>query len=317
MLVSIIIPVYNIEKYLSRCLKSVINQTYKNLEIIIINDGSTDKSLFIANKFASDQRVKIYTQKNRGLSAARNYGISLASGEYISLVDGDDYIAPDFIKNLVAGIKNVDLVVSGYQTIYPDQKPEIITLKNRVTTGKSATIELLTKQEDYQVLAWNKLYAKKLFKDIFYPEGKNHEDNLTTYKLLASAKKVRFVPYADYSYYKRKNSITSTAKISDSLNLKLLAATEAKDYFKAEQQLLEASKIAELLARLAYLDNILSKKISDPSRKIFKDFRQQILESSHDLKSNTFLTLKLRIYIFMLNSPRAFLYRLFRKIKHS
>lgn len=317
MLVSIIVPIYNVEKYLKRCLKSIINQTYSNLEIILVNDGSTDNSLKIAKNFKSDHRVKIINQKNQGLSAARNHGIEIAKGDYIALIDSDDCIEPDFIKNLVDASFGVDIVISGYKILSQEGKLTTISLEDREISGKNATIELLTQQKDYQILAWNKLYSRKLFQNIKYPEGKNHEDNLTTYKLVSAAKNVKFINSSNYIYYKRKDSITGLSKISDSLKIKHLAALESKKYFNKDKELSNAAEIAILLADFSCLDHILNKKILDPENTLFTETVEEIKNKYKTLKNNPFLSLKLRFYILALKTPKSSLYIFFRKIKHS
>lgn len=323
-LVSVIVPAYNLEKYLAKCLQSIIGQTYPHLEIIVVDDGSTDDTAKIIERFfKKDSRIKILRQQNQGLSMARNKGIKIATGEFIALVDGDDMVAPNFIEELLkrlyadgnyAGYSSrrlADIAVCGYQVIHPDHKDNI-TIPEASLTGSEATIKCLIEQEDYDVLAWNKLYRRSLFQNIAYPAGQNHEDNLTTYKLLAAAKTVIYFNTPLYYYYKRKGSITDCADLLTRLKLKEQAAYEAKTYFKNSPKLLAAADVAILLAKFAYLDNIIQGHL--PQTELFADSLKFIHENSARYRKNPLLTNKLRLYLRLTSAKNAFLYRLFRKI---
>jgi len=314
-LVSIIVPAYNLEKHLTKCLNSILRQTYQNLEIIVVNDGSIDKTKKIIDDFAKkDQRIKPLHQKNQGLSMARNNGIKVASGEYISLVDGDDTVAPNFIEELmqhIAASKDIDIAACGYQTIYPNQSKDT-RVPNEILSGTEATTKCLIEQEDYSVLAWNKLYRCNLFKNINYPPNQVHEDNLTTYKLLAKAKKVAYFDAPLYHYYKRKGSITDRTKLLPHLKIKEQAAIEAKAYFKNHPRLFQAADIALLLAKFAYLDNIIKGKLSKDE--LYHDSLNFIIKNTAHYRKNPLLTKKLKLYLGLVNTKNAFAYHLFRKI---
>ena len=137
--ISIIVPIFNIEKYLSRCLDSILEQTYKNLEVILVDDGSVDNSGMIADKYArKDQRIKVIHQVNQGVSAARNTGIDLATGDYIGFVDGDDYIEPDMYEILMRIIEEqqVDIAHCGYQMVYPSKTEFYYNTKEKIKMNR-------------------------------------------------------------------------------------------------------------------------------------------------------------------------------------
>jgi glycosyltransferase involved in cell wall biosynthesis/SAM-dependent methyltransferase len=212
-LVSVIIPVYNVEEYLIECLKSVSNQTYKNIEIIAVNDGSKDNSLKILNDYkACEPRLKIIDQKNQGLSAARNSAIKVARGEYLIFLDSDDYIKKELVQEVFekASKENADIVVYGYDKIYENK--ELIARPNfgeniyehEISLKKILSLAI-------SPMACNKMYKKDLFinNNIFYPLSKLHEDIGTTYKLFWNAKKVVTTSKSYYFWLVRDGSITS------------------------------------------------------------------------------------------------------------
>lgn len=209
--VSIIIPVYNVKEYLSECLESVINQTYRNLEILLVDDGSTDGSSEICDAYAvKDNRIKVIHKTNGGLSDARNKGIELASSEYISFLDSDDVLSLDFFNIMVSYVinENADIVECDYfefiDTIHHNNFDATVKIK----TGMQALYDLY-RVTSKNIIAWGKIYRKKLFDEIRYPVGKYHEDVFTTYKLFYFAEKVVHLNMPLYYYRKRKGSITS------------------------------------------------------------------------------------------------------------
>ena len=214
--ISVVVPIYNVEKYLERCINSIINQTYKNLEIILVDDGSTDNSGKIADKYKKiDSRIKVIHKNNGGLSDARNKGITIASGKYISFIDSDDYIAEDMISYLYKLIKdnNSEISICNFQQFSSieeinDFKDFNINESNIYNyTGVEMLQILLKGNISYGDYAWNKLYMLSLFNNIQYPIGKKMEDIGTTYKLYFNSKKVTIGTEKKYFYYKRNDSI--------------------------------------------------------------------------------------------------------------
>ena len=227
-LISVVVPIYNTSKYLPRCLNSIINQTYKNLEIICINDGSTDNSLSILQNYAQkDSRIKITTQKNAGLSAARNTGITKSTGKYITFVDSDDEISHNMLEKLLVSLQknDADISVCSFKEIYPDGK---ITHFNKVSSAQTYTTEqslkAMLQEQGFMLSATMKLFLTTYFKNIQFPIGKLHEDIGTTYKLIMRAHRVTFVPEELYFYHHHGESITS--KKFDERKLDIIALTD-------------------------------------------------------------------------------------------
>jgi len=235
--VSLIIPVYNVEEYLKKCLDSAIHQTLNEIEIIIVNDGSTDKSLSICETYAkNDQRITIISQKNAGLSAARNTGIRAAKGKYLSFLDSDDFLALETLKETFekAETESLDIVIYRYNKI---DKNDNIILTNKVQ-------EIYTQDElkrrVYAVhkspMACDKLYSTKLFHDnnIYFPHGLYHEDVYITYKLVYYAKGIGVIEKAFYNWLIREGSISksiSVKHIDDILN----SLVDMKSFFNSHK----------------------------------------------------------------------------------
>lgn len=216
-LISVIVPVYRVEEYLERCVKSILSQTYKNLEVILVDDGSPDQCPAICDACAEkDARVKVIHQENKGLSGARNAGIDAASGEYLAFVDSDDYVSPHFIEELYQLLQDTGCAIGQCRFSYVkgDGLVEEGDSAFCIYRGESLMEQLYGPEEKATcfVVAWNKLYWAELFKEtgIRYPEGRIHEDEATTYRLFHEAKKLAFLDRALYGYYTENGgSITS------------------------------------------------------------------------------------------------------------
>lgn len=209
-LISVIVPVYNVEKYLERCLNSIINQTYKNLQIIVVDDGSTDSSGKICDQYKEkDERIQVIHKKNGGLSDARNQGLKIATGEYIGFVDSDDYIAQDMFETLYNAIEkyNADISIVSFYEIYNGKVIGVRDSKNIEEMNKFEAMNELLKDTKIQSYAWNKLFKHDLFKKMEFPTGKNFEDIATTLLLFEKSNKVVLVEEPKYYYVRRDDSI--------------------------------------------------------------------------------------------------------------
>lgn len=210
--ISVIIPVYNVEKYLSECLDSVVNQTYKNLQIILVDDGSTDFSGKICDEYAEkDNRITVVHQKNAGAGAAKNTGLELIDGEYFSIIDSDDYIELDMYEKMVNSLEkyNVDIVQCLFRNVFVndsfDRKYKIKSNYPKVLTSKRFLKEYLYDWK-YAIFA-NKVFKSSLLKDIRFPVGRKIDDEFFTYKLVCNAKKVVNIDNILYNYRMRKTSV--------------------------------------------------------------------------------------------------------------
>lgn len=224
MLISIIVPMYNVSNYLVKCLDSIIHQSYSELEIILVNDGSTDDSELIANKYrVIDERVKIINQSNQGPSAARNIGVENANGEYIMFVDADDYLELNACELLVkAAAKHHADIVIGSHTVEIESTRKVkqtYKLGNRIMNNEEALKRLLLKK-GYHHAPWEKLFKKQLFGDVKFPIGQQVEDLNTTYKLFIKANTIVKIKEKVYNYLSRDGSESFSAnkkKIEDYL----------------------------------------------------------------------------------------------------
>ncbi len=211
-LISVIIPVYKVEKYVEKCIQSVINQTYENLQIILVDDGSPDNCGKICDEYAKkDHRIEVIHKSNGGLSDARNKGLEIAKGEYIGFVDSDDYIEADMYEVLYNLLKqyNADVSICNFYTVSQGK----ISVKNADNgINEYNRIEILKEillDKNIQSYAWNKLYKKELFDEIKYPIGKKYEDIGTTFFLLEKCNKVVVTGKSEYYYINRQDSIVN------------------------------------------------------------------------------------------------------------
>lgn len=220
-LISIIIPVYKVEKYLEKCIESVLKQTYTNLQIILVDDGSPDNCGKICDEYAKkDSRIEVIHKVNGGLSDARNVGIAKAKGKYIGFVDSDDYIKEDMYEILINLIKEYDADVSIcnlYDVI--DGKEYIRNNENGIQ--EYSRLEILKEvllDKNIQSYAWNKLYKKELFDEIKYPIGKKYEDIGTTFYVFEKCNKIVVTSKPEYYYLKRSDSLVNNVTESTVLD---------------------------------------------------------------------------------------------------
>ena len=207
-MISIIVPVYNVDLYLEKCLDSTINQSYMDIEVLVIDDGSTDKSGSMCDMYADkDARITVFHTKNQGLSCSRNIGLDNANGEWIGFVDSDDWIEQNMYELLLkrAEETGADVVESGIYQEYTNRSVEKTAISDYSVSGISALEALI--RGDIQTQVWNKLWRKELFNNIRFPEGRDYEDISTTYKLIGNAKVVG-IARPLYHYIKRTNSIS-------------------------------------------------------------------------------------------------------------
>lgn len=299
-LVSIVVPVYNVEKYLKRCIDSLKSQTYNNIEILLVNDGSTDTSLSICEKEAiDDNRIKVISQKNGGLSDARNTGINNATGEYICFVDSDDFVNEYYVQLLFENLleTNSDISVCNYMYIDENDKTWMRKEKNnKEYSNIDAVKDVLSTKQDTEVMAWNKLYKKELFtkNNIYFPKGKIHEDNFTTYKLYYYANKISLINDKLYYYYQRTDSIMGQKFNTKRLHI-LEAVEETKEFFKNKEielsQELECYELITLINTLNFMirDNFVGQEKFD--------IIQKVITNKSKYKTNAYITKREKVFL--------------------
>lgn len=225
-LVSIVIPIYNVEAYLPQCLDSVVNQTYENLEILLINDGSTDGCGAIIDDYAkNDNRIRVFYTENRGLASARNTGLDNAKGEFLSFIDSDDWMESVAIERLLnTGEKySADIVATGRSIEYVGRTVHTQMDVDEVKAFRG--VDIIAAYMDDSIggdTAWNKLYRRGCFGDIRYPDGHNYEDVGTTWKIIKRLSEnkgtVVFLPEELFHQRGRASSITHTRKIGNAID---------------------------------------------------------------------------------------------------
>ena len=321
-LISVIIPAYNLEKYFGKCIQSVINQSYKNLEIVLVNDGSTDSSFDICKRFSKmDSRIVLLNKENGGLSSARNYGIDNASGEYISFLDSDDFINEDMYETLVYNLEkfNCDISIVESHDIYEDN----YFIKKQASEEK---IIVYSKQEAMAkyfegnfIPAWGKLYRKEIFKNIRFPLGVLNEDEAIMIRVFDSCE--RNIVYQDiklYFYLKRESgSITSTKNnIKNNVdwvnnayaNLVYISSNHANLLSKAKARYY--TSIVAMLIRLVDLDSVEFNDEMKRYNDLLKINKKEILKNK-DIN----LSFKVKCYIMIFNIKVYKFIRRFNKRK--
>ena len=238
-MISIIIPIYNVEKYLPKCLDSVVNQTYTELEIICINDGSPDNSLKILKEYQKkDSRIKIINQENQGLAEARNTGIDNAKGKFIFFLDSDDWLPLNAIEKLCnkQKEKNADIVIGGRNIVTAKREVQFLPKEYNKTLEFEEYISDSFKTEDFRAVAWGKLYKTKIIKEnyLYFPKGLLYEDLLFVMKYLYYSSKIIILRENIYNYrYDRRNSIVNTINKKDMDCLKTV--DELEKFFKEKE----------------------------------------------------------------------------------
>ena len=228
-LISVVVPCYNVEMFLAECVDSLTAQSYKNLEILLIDDGSKDRTGEIGKEYAARfDNIRYQYRENGGLSAARNTGIELSKGEYIAFVDSDDWVEPDYIEKLYEALSSghADIAVCGYKK--EEMSNEVVTFDRDMVLSSHEAMKILgdiyPKENVLLVIACNKLFKKQLFDNMKFPEGKIHEDEFSAHGMIGSANSVAAIAKPLYHYRIRTGSITADDKSQDIRHLDYLDA---------------------------------------------------------------------------------------------
>lgn len=322
-LISIVVPIYNVEKYLNRCIDSVINQTYKNLEIILVDDGSNDNSGMICDQYAKkDKRIRVIHQDNAGQAAARNLGIELARGKYLAFVDSDDYITLDYIEYLYNLLikYNADMSICSYRIItnkkIVDAKQDYFELE--YNTSNCLNDMLLSR--NLTVSPCMKLYKKDLIKNIKFPVGKICEDNGTTYKFIASSKKIIYGNKANYNYYRRNGSTMNQSfspKYFDILEMTDIMSNDLTNNYK---DIIDAINFKNMEVRFTVLRKIAESNNYNLYRNEVLRIKKELITYYKSINNKQILSLKDKVGYYSLRlSFKIFslFWKLYRKIKYS
>ena len=297
-LITVIINVYNGEKYIKKCLDCVINQTYNNLEILIINDGSKDNTLEIVKEY-KDKRIKVITTKNQGLSLSRNTGIKNAKGEYLFFLDVDDYIDLDTLEYLYNLINKYNTKISTCETsiVYKTENKKNIKEDTHIETSLDMVKKVLLSTNRHGAI-WNKLMKKELFNDLLF-EDRIINDMVVVYKLFLKVDNVAYTNLEKYYYIKNDNSITSKKNIERAID-SYKAAIERYDYIEKIYPNMIENKIAVLLTIVDIYNHNnekIDKYIKDNNiNKLFKKYYSLKIFKTKITRRN-----KVKIFLYRIN----------------
>lgn len=300
--ISVIIPIYNVEKYLSKCIDSVISQTYSNLEIILVNDGSTDSSGRICDEYEKlDKRVKVIHKENGGLSDARNYGIEASTGDYIAFLDSDDWADKKLYMTLYKNIKknHADISICNFKKYYSDKDIEKQELNEvKCYSNIEALERLYCNDAVIMVVAWNKLYKRKVIGDLRFPVGKIHEDEYLTPMIIYNANKISYINNELIYYRQRENSIMN--KKFNVKRLDYLYVLESRMKFFKENMLdeLYEKNVCTYLEKVMEFYFLIKNSEIENKKSIMKKLKNKLSNLNKNLDINLPKNLKTEILLF-------------------
>lgn len=318
-LISIIVPIYNVERYLPKCIDSILEQTYSNFELILVDDGSPDSCGKICDEYQKkDSRIIVIHKKNGGLSSARNAGIDVAKGEYIGFVDSDDYIEPFMYEKLFQAVSEnqCKLAVCSINFVFEDgivlQKTQ--DAKDQVFDFEQAMMEMNTYRL-FDMGAWSKLYHKSLLDDIRFPEGKLSEDFYIMYKVFDKAQKIAFVATPCYNYLQRQNSISRNKKINHDFEK---AAYEQMRYLDDKYPNLHVlGHTSHASAALTVYDFYIKSKVKCP-KEVKENFKKIVRDNMDCIKCAEYLSKAKKIQFRLFSVSTALydiVFKIYRKYK--
>lgn len=319
-LISIIIPVYNVEKYIGRCIKSIKNQTYRNFEAIVVNDGTKDKSVEIAKKIIdNDNRFVILNKANGGLSSARNYGLNNMRGKYVVFIDSDDFVSEKYIENLYCAMSQnseVDIAVSRIIDVNADGNEISVrngTNKTMIIPSEKMMRKMMLERTRYNHCAYGKLYKSEFWIDFRFPNGRLYEDYLTTYKLFSKANKVAIIDKQDYYYVQQQGSIMHMPISSKTLTI-LDVSDEITEWIRTNNSKLYLAalelQMATYLKTLQKIINYDSKNFIESQERICKFVKLH----SKEMLLYRYTPIKDRIKIVLFNVNKGLFISIYNRI---
>lgn len=286
-LISVIVAVFNVEQFLDRCIESIVTQTHKNLEIILVDDGSTDGSGKICDEWEKkDFRIHALHKSNGGLSDARNFGLQAAHGKWIGFIDGDDYVNPDMYDNLFEKRVKDGMIICGYYRVENMSTTPVRGENRELTQEEAANLYLDNELNSissrtftyFGSYAWNKLYAIDVFNDIKYPKNKNFEDMYIMLELIHNSSMIRIIPECEYYYIQRKNSITHLKTIqTDALEARQKQKEELKKFWNIQDTRIDKLITLEyfsILKKYAIIPKSQREKYADLRKNAWNNLRQ-------------------------------------------
>lgn len=276
-LISVIVPAYNVEKFIGKCIDSILRQSFKDFEVLLIDDGAKDSTPEICDACAKkDSRIKVYHKENGGLSDARNYGIDRMQGKYVTFIDSDDYVDSgyfEYLYGLITQEEDIQIAICGKKSVREDENasPDPETFHEIITDERAVQKMLCGHGSGHS--AWGKLYSADLWKTVRYPKGKIYEDYATTYRVMALVDKAAWGNAAMYFYVQHIESIMHQKCSRRSLSLVDIADEETEFIVKKWPALKQEALARKVTSELKCLQNILNAKNEE-----FDDYKQKIVE---------------------------------------
>ena len=319
-LISVIIPIYNVEKYICKCVDSILRQSYANIEIILVDDGSPDNCGVICDEYEKkDRRVQVIHKENGGLSSARNIGLEKATGEYVVFVDSDDWIEGTYIEKLYYRLKEnkADIAVPAFCLCYENGTQMVDSRISKCTDYTSEeALEIFLFNGYLTPCVASKMWKKGIWDKIRCPEGKLFEDQFTTYKLLMNADKIVYEPKVYYYYYKRDGSIGHTAFSNRTYDL-LEAINEEYSVITSKYPKIKASmKVARAVWKLVFVNMMITSDAMELD--VIKNIQKEIRKSIYSIIKSNFLPSirKIELLLFCANFKLYTLtYKKYKKVK--
>lgn len=316
-LISIIVPIYNVESYLTKCIDSLIRQTYKNIEIILIDDGSPDNCGVICDEYAQkDTRIVVIHQSNSGVSSARNAALDICKGEYIMFVDSDDWIEINFCEEAINMIhsKAVDCVSFGYYEYINGNKSIKVTSKPRYIQSEEAIKSIINFDDVIYNLVWNKISHRSLFDEVRFPEGYLYEDNAVVYKIFDKAKMIYISDKPLYNYFRRLGSTTWSPVSARIVNDKFDIWNERLSFIRQNYPSIVADQLLQLTTHSINSISIMDWSSNSDIEKKLIDF---LLDNKRDiLKLKIPLKIRIKLLGFYYCYPLFNLYCKSIKYRH-
>ena len=305
--VSIIVPVYQVETYLRQCIDSILAQTFTDFELILVDDGSKDKSGEICDEYAGkDGRVRVIHKENGGLSDARNAGLEQAAGEYFMFVDSDDYIAPTMIERLYNSIQSesADIAACNFCYVFDKKEKKDFSTAMEAEVLQGSEIFYYRKNDrsyGFWTVAWNKLYKSETFRNVRFRFGKYHEDEFWANDIYQLEIRVATIPECLYYYRQRDNSIMGKESIAR--NLDILEALRERIYIYLEKQEYTDQAYKVLIYSLEYLDKCRRLITNGNEKKLFIQAEKQTKDIIQQLKKRKLSKIKSVSLVFMEINP--------------
>ena len=309
--ISVIVPVYNVEQYLDRCVQSILNQSYGNLEIILVDDGSTDESGKICDKYSTDyEMIRTIHKENGGLSSARNAALDVYTGDFVSFIDSDDWIEPDMYSNMmnIVNEDKSDIVICRRFRVDENNHKTLenyMKYPSKAIMNREEALACLMSFRGFDMSVCDKLFSNKVIDDIRFPYGKTCEDSFTTYKYFSNANIISYTQTSYYNYFYRLNSITRNS----SINKTVIEATEEQRKYIINKypKLKNEANTSCVYAYLSVYNSYLQRTRKCEELRKYQDEVRNVISSVLSNKNISF-TKKIQILLFV-NCPK--LYNLF------